>query len=190
MKSENRPGILIVMDKPFLTKEQQKLLIDNYPLVRDFIEKTLEKNQIPSDLEDDFISDMLWKFCMSALNFKSSKGFKFSTYAYGGFHFGLKNILRVAINKRKLSSIEEEIEEPHKAIIEEEVLKDFLDNSNLSDKEKKIINDRYINKFTYVQLSEKHNMSKESSRLIVHRILKKLKMSAKDKKLKIEDFYI
>ncbi len=82
-----------IMNKMQLTKKQQKLIVDNYKLLSGFINKIIRDKGVPEYLEDEFISDMFFKFCLSALRFDELSGFKFSTYAYGGFKFGLHELL-------------------------------------------------------------------------------------------------
>ena len=48
----------------------------------------------------------------------------------------------------------------------------------------------YNNKLSFSKLGDKYGLSKEGSRLVVQRALKKLKKAALEKDLNIDDFYI
>jgi DNA-directed RNA polymerase specialized sigma subunit len=87
--------------KMTLNTEQKQLIEDNYCLVKDFIKKSIKSNKIPDGLVDDLISEMNWKFCISALKFEKERGFKFSTYAYHNFDYGMQKVLAKKDNKSR-----------------------------------------------------------------------------------------
>ena len=181
------------MNKKKLTRTQQKLIIDNYELLRDFIDKSIANKDIPKHLLNEFISDMFYKFCISALKFREDSGFKFSTYAYGGFRFGVKEILQKKEKSLDISNnygnIDDNITHENIPDLEIDVLYDFIDKSKLKLREKSMIEDYYYNNLSMKKISEKHKISKEGVRLILKKAVRKLKFTAIDKKIHIEDFY-
>ena len=178
------------MSKMILTEEQQNLITENYGLAKDFINKTLEEKKIPINLIDDFKSNIFLKFCYSALKYESDRGFKFSTYAYGGFNYGLKSILDKKIEVYDvLDKSYEILENEENNCIENKFLYDFINKAGLKDRNKEIIIDYYINKLSFYKIGEKYNLTKEATRLIVKKVLKKLKRYAERNKLEVDDFY-
>lgn len=186
------------MEKDILTERQRKLIIDNCGLANDFIKKTLLAKIIPRSLEDDFISTIYWNFCISALKYKKEKGFKFSTYAYGGFNFGLNDIFRGDKKGLKiknlifLNDIEEVIQIPLKKEekVENDSLNMLIENAKLTEREKIMLIDYYYNKLTFSSLGVKNNLSKQAARIVVKKVLGKLKRAAGRIRMQIEDFYI
>ena len=177
-----------------LTEKQQKLITDNYRLLWSFIHKTIENGEVPKHLEDDFISDMFFKFCLSALKFSEESGFKFSTYAYGGFKFGLHNILMYKKNKFGRLYYFENIDEyklKYKKIdkLESDSLHKFIDDVDLDQRDKSIIKDYSYEGLTFKDIGQKLNMSAEAVRMRFKKSLKKIKRVASLKRLKFEDFY-
>ena len=181
------------MNKNKLTVEQQKLITNNYGLLRGFINKSIDNKDIPQHLIDEFISDMFYKFCISALKFEEDSGFKFSTYAYGGFRFGVKEILQKKEKRLDFSDnydkIGNDIEHEDVPNLETDVLYDFIEKSELELREKSMIEDYYYDNLSMIKISEKHEMTKENVRLILKKAVRKLKFTAIDKKIHIEDFY-
>jgi len=174
-----------------LTQEQKKLIMDNYPLVKSFIKKSIKKNRVPVYLIDDFISNTLWKFCISASKFEEDMGCKFSTYAYGSFNFSLKDIQRKSnTNKNKTEyiynfDIEEEIEDS----FVEDLFKEFIKECNLEEIELNILQDRFYNNLTFYDIGKKYGFSKRTAMIRVSKILKKINKKAIKKDLKMKDFY-
>ncbi len=183
--------------KKSLTKEQQKLIIDNYGLLKNFINKSINNKDVPENLRDEFISEMLLKFCLSASKFDESSGFKFSTYAYKGFEFGLKDIFRKREKKRDYCFTDVDYENIERYDVKQDnlhgleisTLQDFVDSIKLKTKEKSIIEDYYYSDLSLAGIGKKHNLSKEGVRLIIKKVLKKLKFAADKNKLYMEDFY-
>ena len=182
-----------------LTKEQQDLIVGNYGLLCKYVTHAIKNKQVPEYLEDEFISDMYMRFCISASKYNIKTGFKFSTFAYGGFRFGLRELL---FRKKKkidkvtyfqdldegyISQCKLVNEEAHK--LKSEFVNSFMLEVELSLKERSIVEDYYYERLSFAKIGEKHNMSKENARLIVRKVLRKLKKAVKRDKLKIEDFY-
>ena len=169
-----------------LSEEQRKLIEDNYCLVEDFIEESIKENKIPDELVDEFVSETLWKFCISALKFEDELGFKFSTYAYGGFYFSLKNILSKN-NEKYENNLDKEIKIESK--IEYDFLKEFINKCDLKEKELNVIEDRFYNNLTFKDIGKKYGFSKQYARVIVSKILKKIHKKAIADDLSMTDFY-
>jgi len=184
------------LDK-FLTNKQRRLITDNHKLLDKFIEHTIRKQIIPKRMEDDFISDMYLKFCFSALKYDVNTGFKFSTYAYGGFQLGIQDIVTKKREKfERIKYIDDDyliacnLDDKKKPILQTEEMDRFIDDAELTSKEKSMVEDYYYGKISFSKLGEKYNMSKEAARLFVKRVVKKLKIRAKNKKIEFEDFYV
>jgi RNA polymerase sigma factor (sigma-70 family) len=182
----------IMSDK--LTETQKQLITDNYRLLYSFIRKIMGEQKIPRHLEDEFISDTFFKFCISALTYDKDHGCKFSTYAYGGFNLGLKRLLcHKRINFEKLY-YSQKIEEYNLASEKEvevasEDLSSFIDKVNISIKDKRILKDYYYKELTLKEVGLKYNVSHEAIRLNIKKTLKKIKSEANRKKIIMEDFY-
>jgi len=175
------------MQKISLNQEQQKLIKNNYGLVKDFVTRSLIAHKIPSSLRDDFISEALWRFCISALKFEEERGFQFSTYAYGGFEFSLKKILS---KKNQDDIIEELVEDiPIDYKFKHDFLEKFIEELDLPEQEIKMIKDRFYNSLTFRELGEKYGYTKQNAHLIMIKILKKIHRKIISEDLKIEDFY-
>jgi len=182
-----------------LTNEQKKLITDNIGLLRNFIKETLRSQVIPRHLEDDFISEMNLKFCFSARKYNADTGFKFSTYAYRGFAFGIRDVItrkNKAFNEanyvEKVDSYYTDIDESdfdkRKSLQAEEV-DNLVDGTELTSKERSMIEDYYYNKITFEKIGVKYNLSREGVRQIIKRALKKVRKKAENQKMEIEDFY-
>lgn len=176
-----------------LTEEQKKLIIDNLRLLDGFIRDYFKEHSVPPNMEDDFISDMHLKFCLSALNYKKEKGFQFSTYAYGGFQLGIKDIFRKKI--KKIASIDQINDDylfenvAKKEKLNYDSINDLIEKSNLTEREKAMTRDYYYDKISFSKLGGKYDLSKERSRVIVNDSLMKLKLVAEKQNLDLNDFY-
>jgi RNA polymerase sigma factor (sigma-70 family) len=184
------------MDK-FLTNKQRKLITDNHRLLDDFIGYVIRKQIIPKRMEDDFISDMYLKFCFSALKYDINTGFKFSTYAYGGFQLGIKDIITKKREKfERIKYIDDDymiacnLDDKKEPNLQIEEMNSFINDAELTSREKSMLEDYYYSRITFSKLGEKYNISKETARLFVKRVVKKLKIRAKNKKIEFEDFYV
>jgi RNA polymerase sigma factor (sigma-70 family) len=177
-----------------LTEKQKQLITDNYPLVDDFLYKTFRNYNIPQNLHDPFASDVRWKFCLAARKFDKSKGFKFSTYAYGGFKFALKNILQTQDKYIVESYIYSKKTEKIALINSGEKIEiNFLDNcikkSFLTKKERDMLYEYYYSNLSYREVGERHGLKKERSRTTIKEALIKIKEYIEDSNLEMEDFY-
>lgn len=186
----------LIMDR-FLTNKQRKLITDNHKLLDDYIERIIRKQIIPKRMEDDFISDMYLKFCFSALKYDVNTGFKFSTYAYGGFQLGINDI--VTKKKKKFERIKYidddymiacKLDDKKKLNLQIEEMDSFINDAKLTSREKSMLEDYYYDRVTFSKLGKKYNIGKETARLFVKRVVKKLKIRAKNQKIEFEDFYV
>jgi hypothetical protein len=178
-----------------LTEKQKELADKNYKLVKNFINVNLNQQEIPTCMREEFISDILWRFCISASKFEEDRGFKFSTFAKGGFSMGKRDILG-----RKIRAFKKHGFVPEKNIDKNEAKKEYeevngellqhlIDNDKLTQLEKDMLSDYYINDFTLAQLGKKYHFTREWCRLVIKKGLQKLQKVIKEKKMQIEDFY-
>jgi hypothetical protein len=178
-----------------LTDKQKKLITDNYGLVNKFVGDTIEKSIIPQDLKDEFESDMHWKFCFSALGYNVDTGWKFSTYVHTGFRHGIDDLAKKKEKFDKIQYIDIINKDDLRALgYKENSLKfgvvDYLmDNTDLTLKERSMVEEYFYDKVSFSKLGKKYDMSKEGSRLIVKKALRKLKQTAINMNLDMEDFY-
>lgn len=186
----------LIMDR-FLTNKQRKLITDNHKLLDDYIERIIRKQIIPKRMEDDFISDMYLKFCFSARNYDINTGFKFSTYAYRGFDFGIIDIVTKKIEKfERIKYIDDDYmiacnsDDNKNPTLQTEEMDSFINDAKLTSREKSMLEDYYYDKVTFSKLGKKYNIGKETARLFVKRVVKKLKIRAKNQKIEFEDFYV
>jgi len=170
-----------------LNQEQQKLIENNYGLVKAFVTRSLVTYQIPSVLRDDFISETLWRFCISALKFEEERGFQFSTYAHGGFKFSLQKTL-LEKEKEENAKLTDYVDTKNE--FQYDFLKEFVENANLKEKEKHIIIDRYCDNLTLSAIGEKYGFTKQNAQNIILKIIGKLRRKVIREDLKIEDFYM
>ena len=179
-----------------LTDKQKKLITDNYGLVNKFVEDNIEESIVPQDLKDEFESDMHLKFCFSALKYNIKTGWKFSTYVYRGFDYGIDDLAKKKEKFDKIEYIDIINKDDLRALgYKESSLKfgvvDYLiDNTNLTLKERSMVEGYFYDKVSFSKLGKKYNMSKEGSRLIVNKALRKIKQTAINMNLEMEDFYL
>lgn len=180
-----------------MTQEQQNLVIRNYRLLQNFIESRDERGLVPECLRDDFKSDMAWYFCNSAIKFEKAKGFKFSTYAYGGFHICCSNMKGRTLpsyqknnftTQRKLKSMSRHVIVGNKHIDEESLL-NLIDKANLTKKENRILQSYYVDGRTMKVIGKMHSVSRARIFQIIKGILKKLQRVVEAKHSILEDFY-
>lgn len=187
------------MDKK-LTDKQQKLIIVNFKLLDNFIEKTIKGDVIPERLEDDFISDMYLKFCFSALKYNVKTGFNFSTYVYYGFWLGIRDIVGVKKKKFERTEYISKIDDDYlnecglnneiESSLQIGEMDHFIDGVELTAKERSMLDDYYYNKISFSKLGRKYDMSKEGARLIIKSVLEKLQKKAEEQCVEFEDFYV
>jgi len=184
-----------MIQKIILTTEQQKLAANNYRLVADFVKKSIETYKIPFSLRDDFVSNSSWRLCISALKFEEDRGFKFSTFAYGGFKFSLQAALSETLKYKEemVDEYDEETEEDDWVDTRHEFrydfLNEFIENSTLKEREKRIITDRYCNNMTLSDIGEKYGFTKQNANYIIPKIIDRLKKNVIHDDLEMDDFY-
>ena len=179
-----------------MTDEQQKLIDKNVRLMYSFIKGKSEV--VPHYLRDDFISDVALRFCSSAINFDKEKGFKFSTYAHGGF-----DMCYVDIQSRKQASYKRnnfvsqgEVEhilhnasEEEAEHIEDDILYSLISKANLTEREMKIIKGYYFDNRSMPDLGREIGLCKERISQIRKKALEKMRRAASKEKLSLADFY-
>ncbi len=180
------------MDK--LTKKQQKLIIRNYPLLRNYVGFIIKSNKVPKYLIDEFISDMYFKFCISALKYDIRTGFKFSTYAYGGFRLGLRDLLtRKWARFERVDYVEEvsdyEVEQDEIHNLKSDLVNELVVDSTLTQRERDMIESYYYNGIAFEKIGEEFGLTKQGASFVIKGALKKLRNEARKDKLDMEDFY-
>ncbi len=200
-----------VKDERVLSEEQKKLVIDNIGLLRGFYRDEISKGYIPGNRIDDFKSDLQRNFCKSALTYNEDLGFKFSTYAYGGFGFCVKDIKRIiARNKKTITTsnfkdfileandgkfyvtrrrlVWDSINGHSKTFVDAEKIAELLEKASLSDREKKVINLYYLERWTQEKLGKELGICKERIRQIISEAITKIKVFVDSEDYEIEDF--
>ncbi len=177
-----------------LTNEQQKLIIENYKLLNYYVQYTIKSKQIPRCLEDEFESDMHMKFCMSAMKYDIKTGFKFSTYAYGGFRLGLRDLLtRKKAKFEKVNYVEEvsnyEVKQDGTHELKSNLVNDLVEDATLTQRERTMIEDYYYYGVTFEKIGEKFGLTKAGASFVIKGALRKLRVEAKKDKLDMGDFY-
>lgn len=187
--------------KKIMTEEQQELVTTNLKMVCSFIRSRAEGTQIPPSVQDDYTSDLALQFCISAIKFDKTLGFKFSTYAYGGFNMVYRNVgnrtkakydrnnyCPTAVVLYFIDEFSDKFEKTNS--IAKEELYHIIDNANLTTREIMIIQDYYFGKESMRTIGKKIGRSHKRVSQIIKEILGKLRRSASREKLTLEDFYI
>ena len=183
-----------------LTKKQQDLITDNKRLMNHFMYKKDRVRFIPPHLRDSFYSTLGWQFCLSALKYDEELGFKFSTYAYGGFNFCWKKILswdnenykknNYHSNDRILSMEENsELSRSKERGVRNEFLYSFLDKVKLTPRERMVIEDYYFGKTSLKDIGEYYGVSRSRMSQVLQRVIEKLKNAVETQQLDVGDFY-
>lgn len=177
-----------------LTKDQQKLILQNIKLVKRYISDSLKNNVVPKYLEEEFVSEILHKFCISALKFDYKSGFKFSTFAHHGFRFGLKSVMGTQQNElkriRSFKDVSEFIlEHKEDPLLEIDLLDNVVSKTNLNKRDIKIVKDYYYDGLSLRATGKSNGMSGEAVRLILNKFLRKIKIIVNSNKLEFKDFY-
>ena len=184
------------MNEKVLTKKQIELINENYDLLDDYVKKTINDKKIPHSIKDDFISEMFFRFCKSAIKYNESRGVKFSTYAYGGFKFGLDKVL----NSKKFTNLCSTetlllIEKDNKIIrnddlkIDSELIHNVIKKVNLTDKELNTLKDYYFNLLTFEEIGLKYGQTKQAAKWSHQKALKKIKQFINNKNIEVDEFY-
>lgn len=184
-----------------LSNRQRQLIEDNYPLAIHFINQVFSRGIIPPYLEDDFKSEVYWRFCQAALKHNRKDKRKFSTFAYEGCKFGTISTLGWINTKFKknqfISSDDLEYmpEESnrlgkgrHKTIDKKELFK-LLDKAGLRERDRVILMDYYFGDCSLREIGKKYGVSGEAVRVIIRKNLKILKRVMDRRHLIMEDFY-
>jgi RNA polymerase sigma factor (sigma-70 family) len=184
-----------------LTEKQKKLIESNWNLLFSYYQKEKNYGSIPSFLDDVFKSDLYWNFCLSALKYDEELGYKFSTYAYGGFRFCSQ---RLCVEKKRFiknnyvddRTIKFLIKKQETAINHEEQYLDknailsLLDDTNFTSTEKLILITYFFENRTFSKIGDVFKLSRSRIQQILEIIKNKLRRSIVRKNLCLEDFYI
>jgi RNA polymerase sigma factor (sigma-70 family) len=173
-----------------LDDKKKKLAEKNIGLVRTFYEKSIKNGKVPLYKKREFLSNLNYNYCRSALKYNEEAGFKFSTFAYGGFNFCIDNLKK---NRERINSISFDEEkgkkiEDKKNIVDKDLLKMVFKNSELSNIEKKVIISYYYHGLSFSEIGKRYSYNKEKVRRIKNNAIKKIIKYSKKKDLVIEDF--
>jgi RNA polymerase sigma factor (sigma-70 family) len=181
-----------------MTEKQKRFANKNVWLMYSFIRDKTSEGVIPHYLTDDFISDMALRYCSSAIKFDEGRGFKFSTYAYGGFNMCCENIKR-----RKSPSYHKNHFRPRHVVeriidsvpadsekhVEEDALCNVIKKAKLNEREMIILKGYYFDGLSMAKVGCIVGLSKERISQILKKIVGKLKRITKSEKLSLLDFY-
>lgn len=193
------PKVISIME--IMTKKQRKLVTDNLALMKYFVGRKRMTNKIPRYLEDDFISDAALRFCISAIKYDEEMGYKFSTYAYGGFKIcwdKFKTTTKDRYERENFCStktVELMIDKllndsPRKRYFDRDALCFVIDKANLTWQEMRVIQDYYFGDYSMSGVGKIFAVTRERIRQIIQKALSKLKRSMDANKLTFEDFYV
>ena len=197
-----------------LTEKQRKLISDNWGLLKSFYKKEIDKGYIPSYKKEEFFGQLQKRFCSSASNYEEGRGFKFSTYVYGGFGFCVKEIKKSIVKDRgvahlgilqdvilsdqniKDGSVKSQMSSIWNSIngwknssnISHKEIVDLINRTPLSDREKKAVNAYYIDGCSLAQIGKKMGVCKERIRQILLESCIKIKVFIKQKGYERSDF--
>jgi len=184
------------MEEERLTEKQIELINKNYDLLDNYVKKIINDEKFPISIKDDFISEMSFRFCKSAIKYNKDRGVKFSTYAYGGFKFGLNKVL----NSKKIAHLCStetllSIEKNNKIIrnddlkIDTKLMYNTIKKVNLTDKELNILKEYYFNLLTFKEIGLKYGQTKQAAKWNLQNALKKIKQFIKNKNIEANEFY-
>lgn len=191
---ENRNEFLmdILLDK--LTDEQRDLAADNYGLVHSFLNQHPKYRKLPVEF-DEIIGEMHLRFCRSAVGFDKDKGFRFSTYAFGGFRFGIRSLLRHKEHPKSVDcfSNEEGIENfvgYSDKVVDRSFLVHVLENSDIPPRTITMIKGHFLEGWTLENVGLPYNLSRERARQLIQDGLLKLHRQLEREDYTIDDFLI
>jgi len=160
-----------------LDDKQRKLADNNYRLAIAYIHKILARGIIPQRYIQDFISEINYRLCISAYYFDVDLGYRFYTFAHGGFKHGLRNIIDKIENERiSLVDIEWlEVGQDNllKNVTNKITIDDLIKRGHLTRIEKDILLNRYIGGLSFDELGNRHKCSREKARYVLEKALEK-----------------
>lgn len=175
-----------------LSEEQRQLVIDNMGLLKKFYYDEVMKGYIPIHMHHEFKSDLMRRFCLSALKYDEDTGFKFSTFAYGGFRYCVGDIKKKIIKNGRLSHLGDcqedvaDLEGP-RLLIKRRVIK-FLEYVPISEREKNVISLCYLERLTLQEVGEILGVSKQRVGQIRVEAEDKIRIFVYKKEYEVEDF--
>lgn len=188
------------MKKP-LTYEQKIFVKKNISMIESFMDKEEKIKKLNEEEKDELKSWLFESICYSSQKFEVEKGFKPSTYIWGGFNLTLNNFL---VNSKKdsrtaytdgdliIDYVDKNIKK-NKNALESEKIFDLIDNTEilLSDKEKKMLSLYYVKGInSFKKIADVTGYSKERIRQIVVRGINKIRRYVNEENVEIEDFYV
>ena len=131
------------------------------------------------------------------LLFEEKKGFKFSTYAYGGFEMCRRDIIinKNISYKRNNFSTQEHVETVFdqyplvRQSISTETLFDVIDKAELAFQEKECIEEYFIESKTMDKIAAEFAVSRARVSQVIQGALRKIRKVAERERLCLSDFY-
>ncbi len=179
-----------------MTQKQQKLMMKNYNLMQRFIEGREKRGLVPDHLRDDFHSDLALALCTSAIKFDESRGFKFSTYAYGGFHIcctNLKDRKEVSYQRNNFLT-QKKVDNISKSIVDEkhlvyDLVTNLIDHANLTWREDTILRSYYFEGENMTEIGRSFKVTRARIFQVIKKALRKLHRLVEREHLLLDDFY-
>jgi RNA polymerase sigma factor (sigma-70 family) len=190
--------VFICYNYATMNEEQKKLIEKNIKLMDLYRKEKISKGNIPDSLVDDFKSDLCLYFCNSATKFKKNIGFKFSTFAHGGFDNCWRDIVYrkkpryLRCNYIPHSDVQVIVEKTFKEKenkIQKDVILNTILKADLSERELDIMSEYYLKGKSLKTIGIKLGISVERVRQIRINAIMKMKKVILRNKMTIGDFY-
>jgi RNA polymerase sigma factor (sigma-70 family) len=191
-----------------LTNQQRDFVGRNINLVFQYYQDGLEKHDIPQRWRDDFLSNLMERFCYSGMSYNPESGFKFSTYAFGGFDFGKRETIKKIVRqpnpeKNIYKSIDncrtvvynnseilwDSVSRGRDEVVASERVWDFVEQAGLSSHEKRILELYFYEEFSYLEIGMCFSCSRETVRKVLAKSLIKIKRFADLNGIEMKDFF-
>lgn len=180
-----------------LSTKQQEFVKNNYYLIQAFLERDSQASILSIEAKEDLLSYLHLSICSSAMKFEEERGFKPSTYIWGGFSLALSHYFEDKKRERRLLTIEYEenseivekyINKKCKYIASEKIY-DLICKVDLKDIERRIVDMYYgESNLSYFEISQKIGMSKENVRKIMNKAISKIRFYIISCGIGISDF--
>ena len=181
-----------------MTENQQELVSKNVNLMYSFMKNKYDAGVIPYYIADDFTSDLGLRFCSSAMKYDDETGFKFSTYAYGGFEMCCRDICcrKISMYNRNnfisqdfATSLMDSVPDVELKFVEEGALWSLIHKTELTERELLILKSYYIEGKSMPMIGREIGLCKERISQIRKESLLKIKKMASIEGLSLSDFY-
>ncbi len=183
-----------------MTPEQKRLVTCNIKMMDKFVKRALEMGKVPLYMEDEFLSDIYLGFCKSAIGYSPEFGFKFSTYAYGGFEMNLRgvcsrkkekyhknNFLPFETITKIVDSYQGKRSQKHSKKMR---VKDIISESPLNKKELYVITNHFFEKQTISFISNELGMSRQGTYLLLKKAINKIRKTVFNNDISLQDFQL